>query len=167
MAFLIFLFSACRVFLYCLHAWFPLLQDATMYSDVRLQGPNFLCQWLQTSYLSCKHLWSVTVCSQFYVYLFQARHGGGPLESFSTLHVWPSHLRCLWLSRACMLEHLAFSSTANSSEATQMEWIQFCFLSSEGCPCFTSIKEYAGYICLIDFESGIHCQTDVLPNPFI
>ena len=31
---------------------------------------------------------------------------------------------------------------------------------------FTSIKEYAGYICLIDFESGIHCQIDVLPNYF-
>ena len=30
---------------------------------------------------------------------------------FSILHMCPNHLRRLWLSRGCMLEHLAFSST--------------------------------------------------------
>ena len=47
-----------------------------------------------------------------------------------------------------------------------MVYVHFYFLSSVGCPRFTSLKVYAGYTCPIDFESGIHCQADVLLNSF-
>ena len=58
---------------------------------------------------------------------------------FPILHMCPSHLRRLWLSRACMLEHLAFSSTVvfgilscqviTRIHLRQCRWNKFSFAS--------------------------------------
>ena len=81
MAFLIFLFSTCRIFRVCSACLIPSFtrcrhveQSFTIISQLSM------LMAAETSYPSCKHLWSEGVGSQFYMYP-QAQSSRG-LESF-------------------------------------------------------------------------------------
>ena len=112
MAFLIFLFSTCHMFHVFSTYLIPSLtrccyveQSLTISSQLSMSMAADFISLLQSSlkWRSGQPVLRVPFLSLPKEVLWN--------PSFSILHVWPSHLRRLWLSRACMLEHLAFSST--------------------------------------------------------
>ena len=112
-AFLIFFFSICRMFLVfsaCLIPSFTRCRHVERSSTMRSQlsmsmAADFICL-LQNIFEVKK--WAASFMCTLLSSLLRSSFGILP---FLILHVCPSHLRCLWLSRACMLEQLAFSST--------------------------------------------------------